>query len=360
MPSNSDTKNILLNAINPYHWITWLRNRAFDANILTGRRFRVPTICIGNITVGGTGKTPHTEYLVRLLMTKYRVAVLSRGYGRCSHGFIKADADCTMERIGDEPFQIWSKFGGITVAVDEKRAEGIERLMQEEETPDVILLDDAYQHRHVQAGLNILLVDGNRPIWRDNVLPFGRLRESAAGIERADVIIVTKCRENTDRDLFARRLRNKKNAPLFFSHMRYGTPYPMYPDKTAPDTAIGKGTQVLLVTGIAVPAPLKKELERRGASVTLMRFADHHNFSDNDLHEISRRFDAMAGNRKLIVTTEKDATRLRGRSIPGNAARCIRIMPIEVAFSPDEEKLFNQIIFDYVTENSRDSGIPER
>lgn len=360
MPANSNIKNRLLNAINPYHWATWLRNRAFDADILSGKRFRVPTICIGNITVGGTGKTPHTEYLARLLMTRYRVAVLSRGYGRRSRGFIKAATGCTIEQIGDEPFQIWSKLNGITVAVDEKRAEGIELLMQDDNAPDVVLLDDAFQHRYVQAGLNMLLVDSNRPIWNDSVLPIGRLRESAAGIERADIIVITKCNESTDRGIFRKRLQNAKGAPLFFSYMRYGTPYPMLPDKATAYPVTEEGIQILLVTGIAIPAPLKKELEHRGASVTLMRFADHHNFSDADLNDIARRFREMAGKNKMIVTTEKDATRLRGRNLPNDAAINTYIMPIEVAFSPDDEKMFNQIIFDYVTENSRNSGIPER
>ena len=183
----------MLDAVNPYNWITWTRNRMFDYGMLESRKFPVATICIGNISVGGTGKTPHTEYLIEILHDSHKIAVLSRGYGRKSKGYIRADEATPMPQIGDEPFQIKNKYPDIDVAVCEKRVTGIEKLTSEVPGLDAILLDDAYQHRYVKAGLYILLIDSNRPIWQDNVLPFGRLRESLAGIRRADIVIMTKC-----------------------------------------------------------------------------------------------------------------------------------------------------------------------
>ena len=344
--------------INPYGWITKVRNKAFDSNLLESRSFGTPTICIGNISVGGTGKTPHTEYLIRLLKEKERVAVLSRGYGRKSKGYIKATADTPMPIIGDEPFQIKQKFPDITVAVCEKRVVGAESLLKEPERPTVILLDDAYQHRHIKAGLNILLMDSNRPIWNDCILPFGLMRESAGGARRADVVIITKCsKEITPAQMqeCKDRLQTKEGTPVFFSTVEYGTPYPLFPDACSKEYRAGKGTDILLLTGIAKPAPLKKRIEQSGAGVTLMQYPDHHNFSSGDIENISEKFCTLPGNR-LILTTEKDATRLRGiKELPQEIKSNIYVIPIEVKILNDEEKLFNQIIIDYVTENSRNS-----
>ena len=163
---------VLADAVNPYSWVMTARNKAFDAGVLKSREFAVPTICVGNISVGGTGKTPHIEYITRLLKERYTIAVLSRGYGRKSKGYIKADEHSTMELIGDEPYQIKDKFKNIDVAVCEKRVKGIEQLTAGNSALQAILLDDAFQHRYVKAGLNILLIDSNRPVWRDNVMPF--------------------------------------------------------------------------------------------------------------------------------------------------------------------------------------------
>lgn len=350
--------NCAINAINPYHWITWLRNRAFDLGWLESRSFGVPVICIGNITVGGTGKTPHTEYLIRLLQKKYRLAVLSRGYGRKSRGYIKSNNNTTVASIGDEPFQMASKFKNITVAVDEKRAHGIDMLMREI-SPEVILLDDAYQHRYVKAGQYILLIDHSRPIWEDMVLPFGRLREASSGKERAQIVIVTKCPDGMSlKEQKAYKEMIGVEKPIFFTTMSYGNHYPMFPHIQEGDTSLTAGTKVLLVTGIARPTPLKKELEKRGAKVELMQYADHHNFIDEELAEISKQFHRIEGSNKMIVTTEKDATRLKSHpGLPDNIKKHIFVMPIEVTFLNNEANLFNQIILDYVTENQRDSRI---
>lgn len=350
-----------LDAANPYCWITGIRNMMYDRGIMESRSFTIPTICIGNISVGGTGKTPHTEYLIELLKESHRIAMLSRGYGRKSKGYVKADATTPMPLIGDEPFQIKNKFPDIAVAVCEKRVTGIERLTAEEKGIDAILLDDAYQHRYVKAGLNILLIDSNRPIWQDCVLPFGRLRESLAGIRRADIAIMTKCNGITQEEMDWCRnyIKEWKDIPVFFSRMIYGKRYPLFKDACAPEPDKGI-KEVLLVTGIAKPAPLRAEIERHGTKVTLMQFGDHHNFSTADLDAIANRFEAIKEESKAIITTEKDATRLLQRT---DLAQSIRenlyVIPIRVEILNGEEKMFNKIIEEYVTENSGDSRVSQ-
>lgn len=343
----------LIDVINPYAWVMAVRNLAFDTGMLKSHSFDLPVICVGNISVGGTGKTPHTEYIIRLLKQRCSTALLSRGYGRKSKGYIKADANTPMQLIGDEPFQIKNKFPNITVAVCEERVTGIKRLLAEEKGVQAIVLDDAYQHRYVKAGLNILLIDSNRPVWNDNVLPFGRLRESLCSILRADIIIVTKCEELTPQqtDWCRRYIRKYSKAPLYFSSVRYGEPYKVFGGDNA---SITPNSNVLLVTGIATPRPLKAELERRGATVTLMQYPDHHNFSTAELDEIATHYKKQGY--KMLLTTEKDATRLLGRNdIPQPIMQNICALPIEVEILNGEKELFNQKIYDYVAENSRNS-----
>ena len=351
----------VLDAVNPYNWITWTRNKMFDNGMLESREFPVATICIGNISVGGTGKTPHTEYLIESLHDNHKVAVLSRGYGRKSKGYIRADEATPMPQIGDEPFQIKNKYPEIDVAVCEKRVTGIENLTSEVPGLDAILLDDAYQHRYVKAGLYILLIDSNRPIWQDCVLPFGRLRESLAGIRRADIVIMTKCDNITpeEQEWCRNYIKGWKDIPVFFSRMRYGNCYPLFKDAALhkADDALN----VLLVTGIAKPGPLRAEIERRGKKVTMMQFGDHHNFTTADIDNIAARFNAIEGNSKVIMTTEKDATRLLQRNdLAQNIRESIYVMPIKVEFLGGEEKMFNKIIEEYVTENSGDSRVSKR
>lgn len=342
--------------INPYRWIMEARNRAFDSGRLPSHSFDTPIICIGNLTVGGTGKTPHTEYLIKLLKGQHKVAVLSRGYGRSTKGYIKADEQTTMPMIGDEPFQIKEKFHDITVAVCEKRVTGAANLLAEDDAPEVILLDDAFQHRHIKAGLYILLVDYNRPVWSDCTLPFGRLRESDSGARRADIIIITKCPAHItslQMEACRKNLKTKEGVPVFFSQVQYGGIYPLFAPPQTARTNIKNGDNVLLLTGIAKPEPLKKEVEHRGASVTLMQYPDHHNFSDNDIKAIATAYNKIEGS-KLILTTEKDATRLRRASnLPQEIKNNIYAIPIEIKIIGDKEKMFNQIITDYVTENRR-------
>ena len=348
---------VLCDTANPFSWITATRNWLFDHGLIKSHEYTIPTICIGNITVGGTGKTPHTEYIARMLKGGFKVAVLSRGYGRQSKGYILADANTPIHQIGDEPFQIKNKFKEIRVAVCEKRATGIARLISEQKDTEVILLDDAFQHRYVKAGLNILLIDSTRPIWRDCILPFGRMRESANGIRRADIVIITKCDELTDKqkDFCRNYVARIKEIPIFFSCIEYGEPYPLFNCST---TRMTKATDVLLVTGIARPEPMVKEIERMGAKVTLRSFADHHNFTSSDLKEIEQQYNNIENNNKVIITTEKDATRILGNeNIPETIKSNTLVLPIEVDILNDKN-MFNKIILDYVTENSRNRRIP--
>ncbi len=340
--------------INPYALVMAARNMAFDTGIIKSRRFGIPTICVGNISVGGTGKTPHIEYITRLLKEEFRVAVLSRGYGRKTKGYIKVRTNSTTQQVGDEPLQIKNKFREIDVAVCEKRAIGIEQLLKEDKGLQAILLDDAFQHRHVKAGLNILLIDSNRPIWNDCVMPFGRLRERISGIRRADIVIMTKCGEMTDGQMTSYRefIGRYKNIPVYFSGIRYGKPHHLF--NTGQTMEISAGSRILLVTGIAKPLPLKAEIENRGADVTLMQYGDHHNFSGAELNEITRQF--KAGGHDMILTTEKDASRLLSRiDLPLAMRDRTFVMPIEMEILNGEGKLFNQNIYNYVTENSRNS-----
>ena len=349
-------KNILfrvIDAINPYFWITWLRNMAFDYQIIKSHTFDIPTISIGNITVGGTGKTPHTEYIAKILKDKHHTAVLSRGYGRKSKGYIKAYESTPMQIIGDEPAQMKNKFPNIDVCVCEKRATGIKNIIKENKDIEVILLDDAFQHRHVKAGLNILLIDSNRPLWHDNILPFGRMRESIKGVKRADIIIITKCKEITDKEHFwcKKYIKSIKNIPVFFTAIRYGIPYRMSDRKPLEEIK----RETLLVTGIANPNPLKEELEKAGATIYMRQYSDHHNFTTNDIKDVTTAYNNLSTN-AIIITTEKDAVRLlQHTALPKEIKDVIYVMPIEVAFLYNEEEMFNQIIENYVTENSRNS-----
>ena len=339
--------------VNPYSWITATRNRLFDCGLIKSHLFSIPTICIGNISVGGTGKTPHTEYLVKLLKEKFHTAVLSRGYGRKSKGYILADEKTPMSIIGDEPFQIKSKFKqDINVAVCEKRVIGIEKLTKDAKETEVILLDDAFQHRHVKAGLNILLIDSSHPIWQDCILPFGRMRESENGIRRADIVIITKCKNLTDEEKnFCRNhIKKIKDIPVFFSRMRYGELYPLF---GCYKKEISQETDILLVTGIARPEPLIRQVESMCKNVTVIKYDDHHNFTSNDFKEIEYCYNNIKNCNKTIITTEKDATRiLQHTDVAKVIKESIQVLPIDIEIL-NKKEMFNKIILDYVTENSR-------
>lgn len=335
-----------------YGTVVSLRNRLFDWQLLRSKSFNLPVICVGNLAVGGTGKTPHTEYIIRLLQDNYRTAILSRGYKRKTQGFILADKEATADTIGDEPYQMYLKYSKVQVAVDEDRCDGISRLLSQKQSPQVILLDDAFQHRYVKAGLNILLTDYNRLFCDDAMLPAGRLREPESGKERAQIVIVTKCPRELppiQYNIIGKKLDLKPYQRLFFSTLNYGAIRPLFPEAETPGSLNGKN--VLLLTGIASPAPLQKELKAQGATIELASYADHHDFSSKDISTLEARLKSMPEN-AVIITTEKDATRLINREdIPDMLRKKIYVIPIEISILQGQQAQFNKAIISYVREN---------
>ena len=352
-----------------YGLAVWIRGFCYDQGWLRSRSFHVPVVCVGNLAVGGTGKTPHTEYLIRLLQSAgLQVATLSRGYRRHTRGFVLATATSTAAEVGDEPAQMKGKFPDATVAVCEDRCRGIDRLLAMEQAPEVILLDDAYQHRRVSLGLSILLTDCRRPFCSDDLLPAGRLREPAGrGKRRAQVVVVTKCPprlSEEERADMARRLDLLPGQKLYFSTLLYRTLQPVFPgvaDNRHDHPMPQASEAVLLVTGIASPAQLAEEVGRHSGRVVTLAFADHHDFSERDLRSIAEAFDALAPQPRLIITTEKDAVRLRHHPrLPHRLKPHLYVLPIEVGFLFDEQQSFNQYIIDYVSTHTRDRRIPPR
>lgn len=343
----------------PLSWL-WgaaaaIRSALFDCGWLKQRSFGIPVICVGNLEVGGTGKTPHVEHLLRLLHARgLRTAMLSRGYGRATHGFRQAQADSTAAEIGDEPWQIFHNCPFATVAVCERRAEGIDRLLAAPAPPQVIVLDDAFQHRYVRAGLNILLTAASRLYTADHLLPWGRLREPATAARRAQLIVVTKCGEGEHPALPV-----GEGQQLFYSHTRYGTPYPCFPSgctEGAGAEEAFRGRHVTVVAGIAHPEPLARHIAAQGADgVAVLAFPDHHRFTPGDALRIVR----AAGTEGLIATTQKDAPRLAALApqLPESLRRRIWVQPITVDIHPANpaDASFNQRIIDYVTSNQRNS-----
>ena len=350
-------------ALRPLSWIyglgVRLRNTLFSMGVLKSRAFDVPVISVGNITVGGTGKTPHVEYLVQLLQDLCRVAVLSRGYKRKSKGYIKATAQSTMPEIGDEPYQMMQKFPHITVAVDKDRCHGIDQLLADSDRPDVILLDDAFQHRYVKPGVNILLVDYHRLIIYDELLPAGRLREPLEGKDRADVVIVTKCPKDM-KPMGFRVITKAMNLyayqQLFFTTLEYGELRPVFQEaqSVVPLSQL-HDYNVLLLAGIASPKQLLHDLTPQVGYVTPLIFADHHQFTHHDVKNINEAF-ARLPEPRIIITTEKDATRLQLVEELSDLVRTnLFIIPINVCFMLEQGNTFNSYIINYVHKNSRNS-----
>jgi len=356
----------------PFSWLygfgVGFRNMLFEMGILKSRSYTVPVISVGNITVGGTGKTPHVEYLIRLLKDKVNVAVLSRGYKRKSHGFVLADAETPMKMIGDEPYQMKQKFPDITVAVDSKRTRGIDHLISGEagKDIDVVLLDDAFQHRYVKPGINILLVDYHRLIIYDELLPAGRLREPVKSKDRADIVIITKCPWNLKPMEFRVITKAMKLYPyqqLFFSTHEYEMPIAVFPEEqgklgaseTLDSLASLKDKNVLLLTGIGSPEQMKHDMEQMTDHVTPLTFSDHHDFKQKDIVAINEAFAALP-EPKVIITTEKDATRLAVlEELSSEVKQHLYKLPIYIQIMQDQEELFNQAILGYVRKNSKNS-----
>jgi len=332
-----------------------LRNRWFDIGWLKSKSFDLPIISVGNITVGGTGKTPHTEYLIQLLQEQYQVAVLSRGYKRKGKGFKVANTDTPMKEIGDEPWQMKNHFPNVHVVTDANRCRGIRLLRQDPRTSNtqVVLLDDAYQHRYVKPGLNILLIDYNRPIAHDRMLPAGRLREPEEEKFRADLVIVTKCPQRMT-PIEVRLTRNSlglhPHQQVFFSTLQYKDMEAVFHCSQKP---LGEEKEhILLWTGIGNPRQMKKDLAPHVLSITEATYPDHHYYTKEDVRHINETLENMPQPR-IVVTTEKDAARIRNlKGLSKEVRENLYALPIQVKFLKDQ-KTFNNIISDYVRKNSR-------
>lgn len=332
-----------------YGAVIWLRNRLFDKNILKSSAFNLPLICVGNLSAGGTGKSPMVEFLLKLLHRDMEVAVLSRGYKRKTRGYALAGPRTTALEIGDEPMQFHQKFPDVTIAVGEERVVAIPQLLHDKPDTKVIVLDDAFQHRTVRAGLNIVLSDYSNLFTRDWFLPTGDLRDEKSSYKRAQVLVVTKCRPDLpaeERKAIVEEINPLPHQQVFFSSIRYGTPYHIL---SRAEMNIDDTMEVLLVSGIANPAPLKKYLQEKSKTYYEIPYSDHHIFSIDDLNDMVKRFDAIPTTNKIILTTEKDAVRLvkfeqQLKELP------VYVIPIEVQFLFNEQHRFSEIITKFIRE----------
>jgi len=337
-----------------YGLITWFRNFLYDAHFLRPTSFdTVKTICIGNLCAGGAGKTPHTEYLLKLLGPDFNTATLSRGYGRKTTGYFEVLETSIPENSGDEPLQIKKKFPGTLVAVNENRVKGVKKLLEQDSNLDVILLDDAFQHRKIKCGLTLLLTEYDNPYYQDVLLPAGRLRENPKGYLRADIIIVTKTPEHAnaiDLKVVMKEINPRPYQSMFFSYLKYGQLYNVNDrsDKlNAPQRLFRY--RVLLLTGIANPHTMHTYIKEYADEVQHKKYPDHHNFTPADINDIIRSFNALEGDHKMIITTEKDAMRLNSYSAQLKDLP-IFVLPIEVDFKNKTEE-FNEKILSYVNRN---------
>lgn len=322
-----------------YDGVTRLRNRMFDLGMKKGINFDVPTIVVGNLALGGTGKTPMVEFLIRNFKDEYRIASLSRGYGRKTTGFLMANDVLDAGDMGDEPYQIYQKFGKeVTVAVGEERILAIPQILADKPETNLILLDDAFQHRYVRGDVNILLTTYQKPFFEDKILPIGTLREHPQGAKRADVIVVTKCPENLDLAL-KEQYRNKirpfstPGSLILFAGLKYGEPYGVFnpTDKPTPD--------VILLSGIANDQVLQEEVRQKYNLLSVLRFPDHHKYTDKDLTQLLELYRKHKSRQPVVLTTEKDAVKLKDdkflkylKEIP------IFALPVEVDFNQSEKE----------------------
>lgn len=327
-----------------------MRHKLYDWGILKSRSFNIPTICVGNLDLGGTGKTPHIEYLIRLLSKDYKVAVLSRGYGRKTKGFLIANNNHTHNEVGDEPLQYFKKFDNITVAVDENRCEGIDKLLQMETVPQVVLLDDAYQHRKIKPGLNILLTDYYNLYSKNSLVPTGKLRDIKKTAQRADIIVVTKS-PNVITPYYRQDIENSlKPLPyqkIFYSYIEYQDFKPF--SQISHSVDIKDAKTILLFCGIANTYSLEDHLKRKYNTIFKVQFSDHHSYSEKDIDTVIERYNSIIGKNKVIVTTEKDAMRLINTSLVNKFDNLpVFTIPIKVKFHKENNTNFDNLILDYI------------
>lgn len=332
-----------------YFLVIFLRNRLYDMGVFKSTSFNLPLVCIGNIAAGGTGKSPMTEYMVRELKNHFQVATLSRGYKRKTRGYALAGENSTALEIGDEPMQFHLKFPDTPIAVGEARIEAIPQLLHDKPATQVIILDDAFQHRAVQAGMNIVLTDCNNLYTRDWYLPTGDLRDEKGSIKRAQVIVVTKCKpglSTEERQAILDEIEPLPEQAVFFTSIRYGQPYHIISKKPVQVTT---EVEVLLVTGIANPRPLKNLLQEKSKTYYEMAYNDHHIFTIDDLKDVQKRFNTIQAQDKIILTTEKDAVRLV-KFEQELAAMPLYVVPIELEFLFNDAHRFNGLIGTFIRE----------
>ena len=363
-----NSKNIFLYPFSLiYGLITGIRNFMYNTGVLKSVEFSIPVICVGNITIGGTGKTPHTEYLAGLLRGIFRVATLSRGYKRKTRDFRIASLSSQVSSVGDEPLQIFRKFPDVLVTVDRNRVNGVNRILEADPETEVIIMDDGFQHRSITPGLSILLSDFERLIVRDHMLPYGSLRESKRNMRRADIILITKSPENItpiQRRLIVKEIDKAPYQNLYFTSLTYKAPLPVFdskdPEETHSDLSQCAGCGIVLITGIANPLPLKEYLQKTSGEVIHLSFPDHYNFNEKDISGITKAYKYLKSPTKYLFTTEKDAVRFREFT---NIAEPIRsaffYIPVGIHFLNDDKEEFDNMIVDYVRKNKRNDRFSE-
>lgn len=341
-----------------YGTVVWIRNFLFDRGVLPSTDFSLPVISIGNLSAGGTGKTPHAEYIIRLLLPYYRIAVLSRGYKRRTKGFILADSSDNAATIGDEPAQMMQKFPGITVAVDARRVNGVNEILRRVPETEVIILDDAFQHRWITPGLSIIITPFNRLFTRDRLLPAGRLREPASGSRRADIILISSTPATTrpmDKRVILQETTLRSHQNIWFTSVVYGSLHNIHTCEEAGltlDDLREMQSEILLVTGIANPNGIMEYIKSYSPAVTHVSFRDHHSYRENDIERIKDELSGLNPSNRCIITTEKDSVRLRlTASLREHFGDNFYYLPITVTLADNERKEFDNYIKEYVEKN---------
>lgn len=342
-----------------YAFVSRTRNFLYDKKLLHSVSFNLPIICVGNLAVGGTGKSPMVELLIRMLKEDFRIATLSRGYKRKTKGYVLASDHTTALEIGDEPMQFHIKFPYVPIAVGEERVTAIPQLLYDQPETEVIILDDAFQHRSIKAGLNVLLTDYSNIYYKDFLLPTGDLRDNRYSRRRADVIVVTKCKPDLspeEADHIREEIAPLSHQSVFFTKIDYGTPYHI---SNKMDYVLHPEVEVLLVTGIANPEPLKKYLLQQVQTFEQLLYADHHIFNIDDLKDIRRKYEEMDAQPKIILTTEKDAVRLMKfneelHQLP------LYVIPVQHQFLFEQADAFRQIVTNFITTFNKETDGKEK
>lgn len=348
------TISYLLFPLTMWYPITvWLRNLLFDIGVKRQTVPPVTTIGVGNLCAGGAGKTPMADYLLSLLEGQYRTALLSRGYRRKTVGYVADDGQHRASQLGDEPAMLAYKHPKVQVSVCENRVAGVQRMLEkQQEPPQVVVLDDVYQHRAIKPTLNILLTEYDNPYFTDQVMPYGNLREGRRGRLRAGIVVVTKSPEKIDpitRHNYVQRLRLGSHQKVFFSHVRYEDPLPLMGKTPLPLNTLDN---CLVLTGIAHPEPMLEHVRKQCPQATHLRYADHHRYTEAELANLRKQFSQLEGHRKLILTTEKDAARLREKAATEALAGLpIYYLPIKLCIHPGKEYDFDQTILTNIKEN---------